>query len=176
VVHPAERSVGGDDDHVQVVDLGELLRLGVGGAGHARELGVHAEVVLDGDGGQRLVLLLDLDLFLRLHRLVQPVAPPPPRHQAAGELVHDDDLASFTSNHVPLVEGVGAQPCWTWWTRSMLRDRRGSSLPGASPRQDARLGQRDRLGLLVHDVVAGRGRLDLVQLPDVMVAPASTEE
>ena len=31
--------------------------------------------------------------FLRLDRLVQAVGPAPARHQAAGELVDDDDLA-----------------------------------------------------------------------------------
>ena len=32
-----------DHHHIQVVDLFELLRLGVGGAGHARQFFVHAE-------------------------------------------------------------------------------------------------------------------------------------
>ena len=51
------------------------------------------EVVLEGDGGERLVFALDLDLLLGLHRLMQTVAPPASRHEAAGELVHDDHLA-----------------------------------------------------------------------------------
>ena len=38
-------------------------------------LPVHAEVVLEGDRGERLVLALDLDAFLRLDGLVQSVAP-----------------------------------------------------------------------------------------------------
>ena len=78
---------------VELVGLLELDRLGVGRAGHAAELRVHAEVVLDGDGGERLVLALDLHALLRLDRLVQPVRPAPARHEAAGELVDDDDLA-----------------------------------------------------------------------------------
>ena len=49
------------DDHVEVVDLVELLRLGHGRAGHAGQLVVEAEVVLEGDRGERLVLALDLD-------------------------------------------------------------------------------------------------------------------
>ena len=51
--------VGRDLDHVEAVDVAELRGLGGGGAGHAGELRVHAEVVLEGDRGQRLVLLLD---------------------------------------------------------------------------------------------------------------------
>ncbi len=64
----------GHDDHFELVDLLELRRLGVGRAGHARELLVHAEIVLEGDRGEGLVLVLDLDAFLGLDRLVQTLA------------------------------------------------------------------------------------------------------
>ena len=103
-------AVGRHHQHVEVVDLVELGRFGVGGAGHAGELLVHAEVVLEGDRRERLVLALDLDVLLRLDRLVQAVAPAPAGHQPAGELVDDQDLAVL--HHVvdvALVEGVGAQ-------------------------------------------------------------------
>ena len=62
-------------------------------AGHAGELLVEAEVVLEGDRGERLVLGLDLDVLLGLERLVQAFRIAPARHHAAGELVDDDDLA-----------------------------------------------------------------------------------
>ena len=84
-------AVGRDDHHLELVDLVELLGLGVGRAGHAGQLAVLAEVVLEGDRRQRLVLALDLDLLLGLDGLVQPVAPAAPGHQPAGELVDDDD-------------------------------------------------------------------------------------
>ena len=87
------REVGRDDHRLEVVDLLELERLGVGRARHARELLVHAEVVLERDRRQRLVLALDRHAFLRLDRLVQAVGPAASRHQAAGELVDDDHLA-----------------------------------------------------------------------------------
>ncbi len=87
--------VRGDHHDVQVVDLLELRRLRVGRAGHAGQLLVHAEVVLERDGGQRLVLVFDLDPFLGLQGLVQPLAVAPPGHQPAGELVDDDDFAVF---------------------------------------------------------------------------------
>ena len=88
-----ERPVRRHDDDVELVDLVELFRFGIRRAGHAGQLLVLAEVVLEGDGRERLVLALDLDLLFRLDRLVQAVAPSPSRHQAAGELVDDDDLA-----------------------------------------------------------------------------------
>src|SRR6266581_233319 len=62
---------GRADHDFEPVDFLEFVGLGVGRAGHARELAVHAEVVLEGDRGERLVLALDLDVFLRLDRLVQ---------------------------------------------------------------------------------------------------------
>ena len=105
-----QRPVGRHDHDVELVDLVELLGLGVGRAGHAGELVVHAEVVLEGDGGERLVLALDLHLLLGLDGLVQAVAPAAARHQAAGELVDDDDLAVLDDVvDVALEEGVGAQ-------------------------------------------------------------------
>src|SRR5918995_295066 len=90
--------VGRDLDDVQVVDLDELLLLGLRGAGHAGELLVEAEVVLERDRGERDVLFLDLQPFLRLDRLVQAFAPAPALHDPAGVLV--DDLHLAVLDHV----------------------------------------------------------------------------
>ena len=97
-------------DDFEVVDLHELVGLGRGGAGHARELGVEPEVVLERDRGQRLVLGLDLNMLLRLERLVQAFRIAPALHHAAGELVDDHDLV--VADDVILValeQRVGAQ-------------------------------------------------------------------
>ena len=82
-----------NDDDLELVDLMELGLFGLGGARHAGKLLVHAEVVLDRDRRERLRLLAHRHAFLRFHRLVQAVRPPPPRHQPAGELIDDEDLA-----------------------------------------------------------------------------------
>ena len=103
-----QRLVGGDDDDFELVDLLEFGGFGFGRAGHAAELLVEAEVVLEGDGGQRLVFLADVDAFLGLDGLVQSVGPAAAGHQAAGEGVDDDDFAVL--DHVfdvALVERVG---------------------------------------------------------------------
>ena len=87
------RQVRRDVDDFQLVDLRELTGLGHGGAGHAGELRVKPEVVLEGDRGQGLVLVLDIEGFLRLERLVQALRIAPAFHHAAGEFVDDHDAA-----------------------------------------------------------------------------------
>ena len=67
--------------------------VGRGRAGHAAQFRVHAEIILEGDGGECLVFRLDIHRFLGFHRLVQTVRPAAAIHHAAGELVDDDDLA-----------------------------------------------------------------------------------
>src|SRR5882672_487264 len=64
-------AVGRDHHHFQFVDLVELGGFGLRGAGHARQLLVHAEVVLESNGGQRLRLTLHFHFFLGFNGLVQ---------------------------------------------------------------------------------------------------------
>ena len=107
----AQRAVGGNQRNIELVNLVELGGFGFRGSGHAGKLLVHAEIILEGDGGERLVFALDLDAFLGFHGLVQAVRPAAAGHFAAGEFVDDDDFAVF--HHVidvALVERVRAQP------------------------------------------------------------------
>ena len=93
VVDADHRLVGRDFDDVEHVDLAELVLFGHRRSGHAGELVVHAEVVLEGDRRERLVLAGDLHALLGLDRLMQAVRIPPAGHDAAGERVDDQDLA-----------------------------------------------------------------------------------
>src|SRR6476469_1121440 len=93
VVAPDHRYVGRDLDRRDLVDLHELLGLGQRRARHAGELVVEAEVVLESDRGEGLVLLLDLDTLLRLNRLVEALGPAPALEDPARELVDDHHLA-----------------------------------------------------------------------------------
>jgi hypothetical protein len=95
--------VGRDADDAELVDLVKFGGLGLGRARHARELVVEPEVVLQRDGGQRLVLGLDLDLFLGLDGLVHALVVPTADQHAAGELVDDDHFA--VADDVVLVAG-----------------------------------------------------------------------
>ena len=110
LVGPDAELVGRDFGDFQAVDLGELGRLGHRGAGHPGELRVKAEIVLEGDRGERLVLRLDLDAFLGFQGLVQPLGEAPPFHHPAGELVDDDDSAVLDDVvGVALEQGMRAQ-------------------------------------------------------------------
>ena len=105
-----EGHVGGDDHHVEVVNFGELGRLGVRRARHASELIVHAEVVLEGDGGECLVLVGDGDLLFCLEGLVEALGVASPGHEPARELVHYDDLVVLDNVvHVDLEQSVGLE-------------------------------------------------------------------
>ena len=87
------RKVGRNLDHVELVDVHELGGFGHRRAGHAGELVVEPEIVLEGDRGERHVLRLDGDVLLGFERLMQAFGIAPAFHHAAGELVDDDDLA-----------------------------------------------------------------------------------
>ena len=79
--------------HTEFVNLAEFGGLGHCRTRHAAELVVEAEEVLQGDGGQSLVLGLDLDAFFGLDCLVQPLVVAAPREDTAGVLIDDEDFA-----------------------------------------------------------------------------------
>jgi hypothetical protein len=78
---------------LELVDVEQFVGFGQRRAGHAGELFVHPEIVLEGNRGQRLVFRLNLHVFLGFQRLMQAFGIAAPLHHAAGELVDDDDLA-----------------------------------------------------------------------------------
>ena len=87
------RTVGGDGDDLEPVGVHELPRLRRSGTGHARELVVHAEVVLEGDRREGLVLFLDPHALFGFDGLVEALAPTAALEDAPGELVDDLHLA-----------------------------------------------------------------------------------
>ena len=108
IFQAAHRLVGGNDHDLELVDVLEFRGLCFRRAGHAGELLIQAEIILEGDGGQRLVFAANVHLLLGLDRLVQSIAPAAARHQAAGKLVHDDDFAILHHvGHIAPVERVG---------------------------------------------------------------------
>ncbi len=68
-----ERAVGWNRDDIQVVNFCKLRRFGFRGAGHAGEFFVHAEIILESDGSERLIFTLDLYALFGFNGLVQAV-------------------------------------------------------------------------------------------------------
>ena len=102
--------VGRHDVDGELVDLVELLGLGVRRSGHASQLLIEPKEVLVADGRQGLVLFLNLDALLGLDGLMQAVRPATARHLPSGELVDDDDLAVLDQVvDVTLVQAVRPQ-------------------------------------------------------------------
>ena len=105
-----ERLVRRNRHDRELVGVAELGGLGLGGTGHAGELLVHAEVVLQGDRRPGVVLLLDAHALFGLDRLVQSVGPSSTVEGAPGELVDDLHLAGVDQVLlVAVVELLGAQ-------------------------------------------------------------------
>ena len=103
-------SVGRDDHDVELVDVPQLSCFGFSGTRHARELVVHAEVVLKRDRGVGLRGRFHLYIFLRFDGLVQAVGVASAVHNAARLLVYDFDLVVHHHVvHVLLEQGVGLQ-------------------------------------------------------------------
>src|SRR6185369_15023935 len=109
-IRTQERPVRRDYDYFEVVALVELLGLGIGCSGHAGELCIHTEIILERDGGQGLVLILDDHPLFCLYRLVQAVRPAAPRHQTPGEFVDNHHLAVLDDIvDIALVHGMRPQ-------------------------------------------------------------------
>ena len=91
-------AVGRDHHDVQFVDAPELRRLRLGRTGHAAQLVVHAEVVLQRDGGEGLRRGLDLHVLLGLDGLVESVRVAASFEDTARLLV--DDLHLVVHHHI----------------------------------------------------------------------------
>src|SRR5919204_6143572 len=90
VVDPDTRPIGRNYVDVELVNVVELGRFSFGSAGHAGELLVQPEIVLDGDGRESLRLAIDLHALLRLHRLMQSITPATAWHFAPGKFIDND--------------------------------------------------------------------------------------
>ena len=158
LVEAGDRLVRGDLDDVQVVDLDELLLLGLRRTGHPGELLVQPEVVLERDRRQGDVLLADLHALLGLDRLVEAFAPAAPLHDPARELVDDLDLAVLHDVvDVPLVERLRLQRL----DQVVDEENVARVVEIVDPERplhlgDGRLRRRDGLELLVVEVVGTR--------------------
>ena len=78
-----------------MVYCAELLLFRHRRTGHAGELFVESEVVLEGYSRESLVLIFDIDVLLGLDGLVQALAVASAEHDPSGELVYYQDFPVF---------------------------------------------------------------------------------
>src|ERR1051326_6111733 len=72
IIRASHRPIGRNHVDVELVNVVKLRCLRLGRAGHARQLLVKPEIILNRDRRQRLRLAIDLNTFLRFHRLMPP--------------------------------------------------------------------------------------------------------
>ena len=95
VILTDDRLVGRNLNNIQIVDGLEFFRFCRSSAGHAGELPVQAEIILEGDGGKGFVFLLHIHMLLGLDGLMEPFGIAAAEHQTARELIDDDDFSVF---------------------------------------------------------------------------------
>ena len=75
---------------------------------HTRQLLVHAEIILNGDGRVRFIFFFEGDAFFGFHRLVESITPAATGHNASSILIDDHDLVFLNDvMTVFFVEGKG---------------------------------------------------------------------
>ncbi len=154
----------GNDDDFEVIDLTELDSLGVGSTGHAREFVIHAEIVLEGNGSEGLVLGLDLDVLLGFNGLMQTVGKAATGHEAAGEFIDEHDLIVLDDVFDILLEAVMRldRLIDMMLQRDVLRIKEVVHVEHAFDLFHTCVGEGDGLGLFVeHEITVGHGFLGL---------------
>ena len=82
VLEANQRAICGNGDDIEVVNFCELRGFGFSRSGHARKLLVHAEIILESDGRERLIFALDFHAFFGFDGLVQSIGPAASGHLA----------------------------------------------------------------------------------------------
>ena len=100
----SDRAVGRNLYDIEFVDVPEFASLCACGTGHTRQLVVHTEIVLKGDGSEGLSGSLDMHMLLSLDSLMQAVAPTTTIHDTASLLVDNLYLAIHNDIFVVFVE------------------------------------------------------------------------
>ena len=81
-----------DHYHIELIDVPEFTCFCLRRTCHARQLVVHAEIILKRNGGVGLRRGFDLHIFLGLYGLVESVGVAPTFHDPSGLLIDDLDL------------------------------------------------------------------------------------
>ena len=75
LIETLNRFIGGNRDNSKLIGVDKFCCFGLSSTGHTREFFVHAEIVLQCDGGKSLVFLFNFDAFFGLNCLVNTFTP-----------------------------------------------------------------------------------------------------
>ena len=89
LVHTNHFAVRRNWNHCKVVGVHQFCGLCLGGSRHSSELVVHAEIVLQRNGGKSLILFLDLYALFGFNGLVDAFTPPTTFKNSTSELVNN---------------------------------------------------------------------------------------
>ena len=81
-----------DNDDGQFINLQEFVFFGLGGTRHARELVIHAEIILESYRCQRLRFAANAHALFSLDSLMKSVRISSARHKASREFVDDNNF------------------------------------------------------------------------------------
>ena len=98
IVNTDHRLIGRYNNNRQIINLLELLLLGLSSTGHTGKLFVHTEVVLEGNSCQSLAFAFYLYAFLSFDSLMQTFGETTAEHQTAGKFINDNNLTIL--NHI----------------------------------------------------------------------------
>ena len=110
LVHAAAGAVGGDNHHIQFVDLVEFSGFRFCRTGHASQFLIHTEIVLDSDRGEGLRFFFDADIFLGFQCLMETIAETAAGKDTPGVFVNDQHFVVLHHvMHIFFKEAVGAE-------------------------------------------------------------------
>ena len=89
------RFVGRNNNDIQVVNLTEFNCFGCSGTGHARQLVVHAEKVLESNGCKRAVSLCNADMLFCFDSLMQTVTVAATFKNTSGKFINNLNCTVF---------------------------------------------------------------------------------
>ena len=82
-------------NNVKSIDGLELVLLGKRRTGHTRQLSVHTEIILEGNGSNSTALALNVNAFLGLNSLVQTVVVSSAGHKSACKCINNKNVSVF---------------------------------------------------------------------------------
>ena len=98
--------MGRDFDNIQSIDITKFTGFRHCSTRHAGQFRIKSKIVLEGNGGEGLILVLNLDTLFCFECLMQAFRVAPAFHHTTGELVDNDDLIVFDD-----IVGVDLEQC-----------------------------------------------------------------